>query len=134
MTNTIRTSLLTAALLQTFATAQQSSCSSTLTSSYAAPSMADGYVARLVANNLTSPRGIKFDNSGALLVVEEGVGISALDFEDSGNDCVSVMRRKLVVDEPSLNHGIEMSEDGETLYASSGEALWRWGYDGMYTW
>lgn len=131
MTTTIRTSLLTAALLQVLATAQQPSCSPTLTANYAAPSMAEGYVARLVANNLTSPRGIKFDTSGALLVVEEGVGITALNFDDSGDDCVTTTSRKLVVDEPTLNHGIEMSEDGSILYASSGESLWSWQYSGM---
>ncbi|KAK4636173.1 hypothetical protein CLAFUW4_02112 [Fulvia fulva] len=131
MTNPIRTSLLTAALLQTLATAQQPSCSSTLTADYAAPSMAEGYVARLVANNLTSPRGIKFDKSGALLVVEEGVGITALNFDDPEDGCVSTTSRRLVVDEPSLNHGIEVSEDGAVLYASSGEALWSWECDGI---
>ena len=63
----------------TFATSAISaaSCSPTLTASYPAPSLADGYVARLLANDLTDPRGIKFDIHGALLVVEPSIGITA---------------------------------------------------------
>ncbi|EME49000.1 hypothetical protein DOTSEDRAFT_162972 [Dothistroma septosporum NZE10] len=128
MTSTVQAFLLAAALAIAVATAQQPSCSPTIAADYAAPSMASGYVARLVASNLTSPRGIKFDNSGALLVVEEGVGVTALNFDDAGNGCVTTSSRKLVVDEPTLNHGIEMSEDGVVLYASSGETLWSWRY------
>lgn len=117
----------TALLLATAALATaQSSCSSTLSASYPAPSVAEGYVARLVAQDLTSPRGIKFDSDGALLVVEEGVGVSALTPMGEDGDCMTLGNRKLVVDEPSLNHGIEMSEDGKILYASSGETLYVW--------
>lgn len=90
--------------------------------------MADGYVSRLVANNLTTPRGIKFDSHGALLVVEEGVGVSALTFNNASDGCISLQNRKLVVDEPSLNHGLELSPAGDILYASSGETVWSWRY------
>ncbi|KAF2173252.1 hypothetical protein M409DRAFT_62814 [Zasmidium cellare ATCC 36951] len=117
-----------AANAQSSSSSSQPSCSPTLTASYATPSVAEGYIARLVAQNLTSPRGIKFDSQGALLVVEEGRGISALNLVDSGNDCVSVSGRKLVVDEPTLNHGIETSGDGSVVYGSSGETLWSWEY------
>jgi len=105
------------------------SCSPTLTASYAAPSVAEGYVARLVANNLTAPRGIKFDNRGTLLVVEQGSGIVALDLIDAGEDCLSVSTRKNVINDTDLNHGIELSADGATLYASSSEAVYSWAYD-----
>lgn len=124
----------TASFLLKLAATQSSSiasasCSSTLTASHAAPSVASGYVARLVANNLTSPRGIKFDSQGALLVVEADSGITALRLHDGGNDCLSVASRRTVINDTTLNHGIEISTNGTTLYASSPEAVYNWGYD-----
>lgn len=107
------------------------SCSPTLTASHAAPSVADGYVARLVANNLTSPRGIKFDSQGALLVVEQDSGITALTLVDAGQNCLSVGSRRTVVNDTTLNHGIEISSNGTTLYASSPEAVYSWDYSPM---
>jgi len=105
------------------------SCSPTLTAAnHAAPSVAEGYVARLVADGLTKPRGIKFDSQDALLVVESGSGITALTFTDGGDDCVSVRNRSTVVDDATLNHGIEISRNGTTLYASSPEAVYSWDY------
>jgi glucose/arabinose dehydrogenase len=105
------------------------SCSSTLTAAYAAPSVASGYAARLVATGLNSPRGIKFDTAGNLLVVEEGVGITALRFEDGdGGSCVSLASQDTVISDESLNHGIELSEDGSTLYASNSDKLYSWNY------
>lgn len=102
------------------------SCS---TPSYPAPSLADGYVARLVTNELRSPRGIKFDSNGALLVVEQGHGITALNLEHSDDGCVSVKSTRSVVDDSSLNHGIEVSANGDYLYASDPGNAYRWKYD-----
>lgn len=129
MKDSIAISLLAAALLQGLASAQ--SCSTTLTASYPAPSLAPGYVARLVANGLRRPRGIKFDSSGALLVVEQNVGITALTIADAGSNCLSVSSKKTVISDPSLNHGMALSPDGRTLYASSGGTLWSWQYDAV---
>lgn len=92
-------------------------CSSTLTAAYAAPSVASGYAARLVATGLTLPRGIKFDTAGNLLVVEEGVGVTAMRFEDDGGSCVNLNSQGTIIADESFNHGIELSEDGSTLYA-----------------
>jgi hypothetical protein len=126
------TTAITCGLLADNTLAQSSiagaSCSPTLSASYAAPSVADGYVARLVANNLTSPRGIKFDSQGALLVVEKGVGITALSLVDAGRGCISVGGRKTVVTDSELNHGIEISPNGSTLYASTSDVLYSWDY------
>ena len=108
--------------------AAKASCSPTLSASYAAPSVADGYVARLVANGLTDPRGIKFDSQGALLVVESGFGITALNIVDAGKGCLRAGSRQTVISDSTLNHGIEISNDGSTLYASSSEAVYRWTY------
>ena len=124
-----------AALLTQVTLAQSSigsaSCSPTLSASYAAPSVAEGFVARLVANNLTSPRGIKFDSQGALLVVEQEVGVTALNLVDAGRDCLSVGSRRAVITDSTLNHGIEISDNGTTLYASSSEAVYSWQYSPM---
>lgn len=106
------------------------SCSSTLTAAYSGPSVASGYVARLVASGLDSPRGIKFDNDGNLLVVEEGVGITALSFDDDGGSCVTVASRDTIITDDTLNHGIELSSDGGTLYASNSDKLYSWSYSG----
>jgi len=126
--------LLAIALLAATAGAQSSSgsasaaCSPTLTAGYAAPSVASGYAARLIATGLTSPRGIKFDTQGNLLVVEEGVGITALRLEDGSGSCVGVASQDTVISDESLNHGIELSPDGNTLYASSSNELYSWNY------
>ena len=114
---------LTAALAG-FANAQ--SCS---TPSYPAPSLAAGYVARLVTSGLRTPRGIKFDSDGGLLVVESGHGITALTLKDSGNGCISVSSKKSVVSDPGLNHGIEISSNGKYLYGSTSDQAFRWAYD-----
>jgi glucose/arabinose dehydrogenase len=115
-------------------TSSSRSCSSTLTATHAAPSVASGYAARLVATGLTSPRGIKFDTAGNLLVVEEGVGITALRFEEEDDDddddgsCVTLASQDTVVSDESLDHGIEISEDSSTLYASNSDKLFSWNY------
>ncbi|TKA24941.1 hypothetical protein B0A50_06039 [Salinomyces thailandicus] len=105
------------------------SCSQTLGSDHPAPQVADGYTARLVANGLTTPRGIQFDHAGNLLVVERGGGVTALAFHNTDDDCVTVSDRKTVIDDASLNHGIAISADGSTLYASNPEAVYSWDYD-----
>lgn len=94
--------LLFSALLGTVSAQYSSSCSSTLTASHAAPSVAEGYAARLVATNFTAPRGIKFDTNGTLLVVEQGVGITALEIIDLGGDCLSAGTRKQVINDVSV--------------------------------
>jgi glucose/arabinose dehydrogenase len=124
--------LLAVALLVATTGAQSSpastACPSTLTGDYAAPSVASGYAARLIATGLTSPRGIKFDTEGNLLVVEEGVGIAALRLSNDSGSCVTVVSQDTIIPDESLNHGIELSSDGNTLYASSSNELYSWKY------
>ena len=71
------------------ATASAATCSTTLTSK-AAPVVANGYSARLVATNLTRPRSLLFDSAGNLLVVQSGKGIASLSLRDDGGTCVTV--------------------------------------------
>lgn len=109
-------------------TSNSGGCSSELTTNHSAPVVADGYTARLVATNLTSPRGLKFDTEDNLLVVEQEVGISVLRFQDDGGDCLRMTSKETLVSVDTLNHGIEISSDGNTLYASDSDKLYAWDY------
>lgn len=83
-----------------------SQCSApSLSASYPAPSVASGYTARLVANGLQSPRSIKFDSEGRLLVVQQGLGIQALTFTDGGGDCISMSKKEDVVKDENVSFG-----------------------------
>lgn len=106
-----------------------SSCSTTLEPETTEPTVAKDYVARLVANGLSEPRGIKFDTEGHLLVVEQYLGLTAITFDDAGDGCVIESERKTILNDTLLNHGIELSSDGKTLYASSSYAAYSWDYD-----
>ncbi|KAF2120710.1 soluble quino protein glucose/sorbosone dehydrogenase [Lophiotrema nucula] len=114
-----------AAALEAVVLAQ--SCPS-LTASYPAPSVASGYEARLIAQDLESPRGLLFDNKGNLLVVERGKGISSFNVKGDGS-CVTLSNKKTVVGDGALNHGIEISTDSKSLYASSVETVFKYEYD-----
>ncbi|KAL8799369.1 MAG: hypothetical protein Q9182_005941 [Xanthomendoza sp. 2 TL-2023] len=83
----------------------------------------------LVATGLTKPRSIAFDPAGNLMVVESGVGITNLAFQDAGGTCLSVKSRKAVIQDRTLNHGLALAQDGKKLYASSPEAAFSWSYD-----
>lgn len=86
---------------------------------------ADEWRAVKVAGNLVQPRGITFDSSGHLLVVQNGLGITA---HTIGNDgCFT--SEKTVIAQQNLNHGIVLSQDGKTLYASSATQVYAWEYD-----
>lgn len=92
---------LAAALATSTALAQSTSttaaCSTSLKPSYAAPSLAPGYSAKLVATKLKRPRGILFDAQGHLLVVQQNVGISGMELRDGAGGCVDVVRTMDVV-------------------------------------
>ena len=78
---------------------QSSSCPDTLTPANSVrPTIASGYRMALVATGLTKPRSIQFDTAGNLLVVQSGVGIASLTFQDAGGVCLSVKTRQTVVD------------------------------------
>ncbi len=121
-------------------------CSDTLKPQYAFPSLAPGYTAQLVATGLTEPRSIRFDTHGRLLVVQQGDGVVSIKFDDK-NGCVGSAQvsrvindravstfglqlvMPLLITEMQLNHGLALSKDGQTLYASSSEAAYSWPYD-----
>lgn len=88
-------------------------------------SLAAGWKATKIAGGLTSPRSIQFDSAGNMLVVQSGKGIS---YHVMGADgCIT--STKMLLSQNNLNHGIAMSPDGKTLYASSMTQAYSWPYD-----
>jgi glucose/arabinose dehydrogenase len=87
--------------------------------------LASGWKATKIAGGLTNPRSIQFDSAGNMLVVENSKGISHHTLDADG--CVTAT--KILVSSNALNHGIAMSHDGKTLYASSMTQVYSWPYD-----
>ncbi|KAF2654383.1 soluble quino protein glucose dehydrogenase [Lophiostoma macrostomum CBS 122681] len=93
-------------------------------------SVAAGWTAQVVASGLKDPRGIIFDQEGRLLVVQQGYGISRLTLTDDEGACVRANGNATdIIVDSALNHGIEFSADGRTLYASSPQSVFAWDYD-----
>lgn len=81
----------------------------TLKSSYPAPVVGDGWSYQLVANNLSAPRGILFDDQGGLLVVQQGAGVVHLEFTDGGSTCLSLSKKTHLINstEVSFSNGLD---------------------------
>ncbi|KAH7094502.1 cellobiose dehydrogenase-like protein [Paraphoma chrysanthemicola] len=86
---------------------------------------AQGWKATKIAGSLTQPRGLIFDSAGHLLVVQNGLGITA--HEIGPNGCIATS--KTLIRQQNLNHGIVLGPDGKTLYASSATSVYAWKYD-----
>ncbi|KAF3043203.1 hypothetical protein E8E12_008428 [Didymella heteroderae] len=106
-----------------------SACTSTIAPQNAAPSVAPGFRVEVVANNLARPRSIQFDLEGALLIVEQSRGVRRIRLSGDGSCVRQNGDVQNVTDNASLNHGLALSEDGRTLYASSASAVYAWDYD-----
>ncbi|KAI5467649.1 soluble quino protein glucose/sorbosone dehydrogenase [Mariannaea sp. PMI_226] len=105
------------------------SCSFDLANSHQDLVVADGWSYSLVANKLDRPRGILFDTEGALLIVDSGVGVVHLQLDDSGGTCLQVKKKQTLIKNKDLNHGIALSDDGRTLYASTTNEVYSWSYN-----
>ena len=86
-----------------------------------------GFEWDIISVNLSTPRDITFDSRGRLLILEAGSGITALTL--SNDSCSVVTATTQLLSNSSLNHGIEFSTDGNTLYASSNNSAWAWDYN-----
>jgi hypothetical protein len=86
---------------------------------------AKGWKAVKVAGDLTQPRVLTFDTAGNLLVVQNGKGITAHTVDSNG--CLA--SETTVISQRNLNHGMVLSPDGKTLYASSATQVYAWDYD-----
>ncbi|KAI2641273.1 soluble quino protein glucose dehydrogenase [Xylaria nigripes] len=78
-----------------------------------------------VADGLHSPRDLIFDSQGRLLIIQKGAGLSQHTVDVNG--CITTMR--LLISNADLNHGVCLSEDGMTLYASSAKSVFSWAYE-----
>ena len=78
-----------------------------------------------VIGGLTQPRSITFDPLGHMLVLQATSGVSVHTFGEDG--CVN--STKSLLSDPGLNHGLSLSPDGKTLFASSQTSAWSWTYD-----
>jgi hypothetical protein len=87
--------------------------------------LASGWQATKIAGGLTNPRSIQFDSNGNMLVVQSGKGISYHVMADTG--CIT--STKMLISSNALNHGIALSADGKTLYASSMTQVYSYPYD-----
>ncbi|USP76796.1 hypothetical protein yc1106_04070 [Curvularia clavata] len=86
---------------------------------------AKGWKATKVAGGLTQPRSLIFDSAGNLLMVQNGVGVTV--HKVSSNGCLEP--GKTLIAQRNLNHGMVLSQDSKTLYASSATTVFAWAYD-----
>jgi len=87
--------------------------------------LAAGWKATKVLGGLTLPRQIVFDPAGNMLVVQAGKGITYHTMTPEG--CVA--SSKTLISQTNLNHGIALTKDGKTLYASAQTIVYSWPYN-----
>lgn len=75
--------------------------------------VASGWQAAPVLGSLTEPRGVTVDDKGRLLVLERGKGVTAHTLDENG--CVT--NSSLLIEDDSLNHGLDVSPSGDRLIA-----------------
>ncbi|KAF2185584.1 iron reductase domain protein [Zopfia rhizophila CBS 207.26] len=122
--STLRTSIIPTSSSGPVSSAMPSSCTGVNAPAFPGVT-APGWRAVKVAGNLIQPRGIVWDSAGNLLVVQNSEGISAHAVGPDG--CMT--STKTIISQRNLNHGIVVSPDGKTLYASSATTVWAWDYD-----
>ncbi|GAB0132525.1 hypothetical protein EsDP_00000958 [Epichloe bromicola] len=96
------------------------------------PQVAPGVQFKVLANDLKRPRGIVADSKGNLLVVEaNGRGIRRIVLNDGAGleTCVTSSTRLVADKSLELSHGIEISSDGKTIFASSSTNVYAYAYD-----
>lgn len=78
-------------------------CTNSLSVDYPEPVAADGWSYRLIAANLTRPRGIVFDTEGSLIVVDAGVGLVHISFDDDDGSCLHVRETKTLLENEDVS-------------------------------
>lgn len=76
--------------------------------------VANGWSATAVLGRLSRPRSIAIDTRGNLLVLEGGKGVTAHTVDANG--CVT--SSTLVIDDPTLNHGMDLTPSGNKIIAT----------------
>lgn len=86
---------------------------------------ASGWKVVKVAGGLKQVRTIVWDPLGNMIVSQALKGISVHTFGADG--CVN--STTMLISNTQLNHGLALTPDGKTLYASSERAAYSWSYD-----
>ncbi|KAJ6259648.1 hypothetical protein Dda_5286 [Drechslerella dactyloides] len=97
----------------------------TLSNSLPTPQLATGYQATLVATGLETPRQLIFDTKGRLLVLDRGVGVKQFRVDN----CGLLTEGVTIIPDTGLNHGLTITPDGQTLFASTSDAAYAWAYN-----
>jgi hypothetical protein len=79
-------------------------CPNSLTPTYNTPALAAGWQASLIARGLSRPRSIVLDSLGHLLVLQQGVGIVNLQFNDAGGTCLSLVKQTTVISSSDVGY------------------------------
>lgn len=87
--------------------------------------VASGWKAVKVVGGLKQVRTIVWDPLGHMLVSQATKGISVHTFGTDG--CVN--STATLIANAQLNHGLDITPDGKTLYASTERAMYSWTYD-----
>ncbi|KAL2067748.1 hypothetical protein VTL71DRAFT_15844 [Oculimacula yallundae] len=113
-----------------FTTSSYGQTCTTINPAQGAPVTAPGVETRVVMNGLHRPRQMVFDTAGNLLVSQrDGGGIVFIKLTDKGGINVCLESNKTLIADDTLNHGIDLSADGKTLFASSRTSVYSWPYD-----
>lgn len=86
--------------------------------------VATGLAANVLFSNLTTPRGITFDDKQNLLVVERGFGVTAFSPTSTPS---SGWERTVVIQNTGFTQGIQV--DGDKLYVSTATDTFVYKYD-----
>ncbi|TRX93039.1 hypothetical protein FHL15_006177 [Xylaria flabelliformis] len=87
--------------------------------------VASGWSVMKIAGGLRGVRTVIWDANGNMLVSEAGKGISVHTFGDNG--CIN--STSTLISNVQLNHGLALTPDSKTLYASGERSVWSWTYD-----
>lgn len=100
-------------------------CSGVPAAHFPAMTVADGWKVMKLVGGLRQVRTIVWDPLGHMLVSQAGKGISVHTFGPDG--CVN--STNMLISNVALNHGLAITPDGKTLYASSERNAFSWTYD-----
>ncbi|KAK3328566.1 hypothetical protein B0T19DRAFT_194890 [Cercophora scortea] len=87
--------------------------------------LASGWSAVKIAGGLKQVRTVIWDTKGNMLVSQATKGVSVHSFGADG--CVN--STTMLITGGGLNHGLALTPDGKTLYASSETTMYSWAYD-----
>ncbi|TGJ83924.1 hypothetical protein E0Z10_g4852 [Xylaria hypoxylon] len=87
--------------------------------------VASGWSVMKIAGGLRGVRTVIWDVNGNMLVSEAGKGISVHTF--GANGCIN--STSTLISNVQLNHGLSLTPDSTTLYASGERTVWSWTYN-----